>query len=308
MTGLRPGSTIGPKVRNFFANDDTPPFKAGRVMGERNVDSENAPESYALDQAGDEEMHQEGLPVAIERISLLGVPLDIVPQEQLLGAIINLLLSKKGGNVVLLSLWDLLRARGSNEYRTYVLNASLVIPISKSMVGGARFLTGKTPIRYMPFDFVVSVLTILEQREFSVYLLGGRQWILKKTEKNIRQTFPHLRIVGRYPGGFKRREEAPLLQAIRKAAPSLLLVGKGVRGGEKWIARNNTRLNQGFRLWCSDLFEVFAKRKKRPSRAVFDHGLEWVGYCFLRPIRFFRVFLYLYYKALLVIYRLSKKR
>jgi N-acetylglucosaminyldiphosphoundecaprenol N-acetyl-beta-D-mannosaminyltransferase len=271
------------------------------------VDSQSAPASSALDQDGDGErpLIEEG-PPAIERISLLGVPLDIVPQEQLPFAIIDLLSSKKGGNIVLLSLWDLLRARGANEYRTYVLNASLVIPISKSLVGGARFLTGKTPVRYMPFDFVVNVLDILERREFSIYLLGGGRRILKKTEKNIRQTFPHLRIVGRYIGAFKRREEAPLLQAIRKAAPSLLLVAKGVRGGERWIARNSARLNPGFRLWCSDLFEIFAKRKKRPSRVIFRWGLEWIGYCFRRPTRFFRVFLYFYYKILLIVYRLFK--
>jgi N-acetylglucosaminyldiphosphoundecaprenol N-acetyl-beta-D-mannosaminyltransferase len=272
------------------------------------VDLQNAAEPYSLDRAGSGVKPRKEGPVAVERISLLRVPLDIVPQEQLPDIIIGLLSSKKGGNVVLLSLWDLLRARGNNEYRSYVLNASLVIPISKSLVGGAHFLTGKTPIRYMPFDFVVSVLTILEKREFSIYLLGGKQRILKKTEKNIRQTFPQLRIVGRYIGGFKRHEEPTLLQAIRKAAPSLLLVGKGVRGEEKWIARNNTQLNQGFRLWCSDLFDVFAERRKRPTRAVFDYGMEWIGYCFRKPVRFFRVFPYFYYKILLVIYRLFKKR
>ncbi|MDR3336138.1 MAG: WecB/TagA/CpsF family glycosyltransferase [Treponema sp.] len=261
----------------------------------------------ALDSFGEEEKPGGGGPVAVERISLLRVPLDIVPQEQLPNIIIDLLSSKNGGNIVLLSLWDLLRARGSNEYRSYVLNASLVIPISKSLAGGARFLTGKTPIRYMPFDFVVSVLTILEKREFSVYLLGSKQRILKKAEKNVRQTFPQLRIVGRYAGGFKRQEEATLLQAIRKAAPSLLLVGKGVRGEERWIARSNAQLNRGFRLWCSDLFDVFAERKKRPSRAVFDRGMEWIGYCFQNPILFFRVFPYFYYKILLIVNRLFVK-
>jgi hypothetical protein len=35
MAGLRPGSTIGPKVRNFLANDDTPPFRAGRAIRPR---------------------------------------------------------------------------------------------------------------------------------------------------------------------------------------------------------------------------------------------------------------------------------
>jgi N-acetylglucosaminyldiphosphoundecaprenol N-acetyl-beta-D-mannosaminyltransferase len=242
-----------------------------------------------------------------ERISLLKVPLDIVTREHLPDLILQLLNSEKGGNIVLLSLWDLLKARRNGEYRTFVTGASLVIPISKSLVGGARFLTGKTPIRYMPFEFVVGVLTILEKREFSAYLLGGKRKILKKTEKNIRQTFPHLRVVGRYPGGFKRQEEATLLQAIRKAAPSLLLVGKGVKGGERWIARNSSRLNQGLRLWCSDLYDVFAERKKRPSRGVFENGLEWVGFCFHNPLLVFRFFPYLRYKFLLLIYKIFKK-
>jgi N-acetylglucosaminyldiphosphoundecaprenol N-acetyl-beta-D-mannosaminyltransferase len=156
----------------------------------------------------------------------------------------------------------------------------------------------------MPFDFVVSLLTILENREFSCYLLGSKSKVLLKTEKNIRQTFPRLRIVGRYPGYFKRQEESTLIQAIRKASPSLLLTGKGVRGEERWIARHNNVLGNGLRLWCSDLFDVFAERKKHPSRAVFDNGLEWVGYCFHNPIKFFRLFPYIYYKILLLIYKL----
>jgi N-acetylglucosaminyldiphosphoundecaprenol N-acetyl-beta-D-mannosaminyltransferase len=215
--------------------------------------------------------------------------------------------SGQGKNIVLLSLWDLLRARRNGEYRSFVLKAALVIPISKSLIRGARFLTGKTPVRYMPFDFVIRLLTILEAREYSLYLLGGKPRILGKSEKNIRQTFPQLRVVGRYTGSFKRNEELTLLQAIRKASPSLLLVGKGVHGGERWIARNNAMLNSGLRLWCSDLFAVFAERKKRPSQAVFDRGLEGIGYCFQNPLRFFRIFPYFYYKLLLVVYRLFKR-
>jgi N-acetylglucosaminyldiphosphoundecaprenol N-acetyl-beta-D-mannosaminyltransferase len=248
----------------------------------------------------------ESKPLA-EKISLLKVPLNIVPEEHLQDIIFRLLDSEKGENIVLLSVWDLLKARRNGEYRTFISEASLVIPISKSLVGGAKFLTGKAPIRYMPFDFVVNILTMLENREFSVYLLGGKRKILVKAEKNIRETFPHLRVVGRYPAGFKRQEEGPLFQAIRKASPSLLLVGKGVKGGERWIARNNNQLNRGLRLWCSDLYDVFAKRKRRPSRGVFDKGLEWIGFCIRNPLLIFRFFPYLRYKFLLLFYKLLKK-
>jgi len=138
--------------------------------------------------------------VGKERVKLLNVPVDNIAPEQLSEFIYDLLKEKKEHNIVLLSLWDLLRARGNNDYRSYVQRASLVIPISKSLVSGIKFLTGVKAHRYMPFDFIVSLLTILEAREFSCYLLGGKTKIVLKTEKNIRQTFPKLRIVGRFPG------------------------------------------------------------------------------------------------------------
>ena len=238
------------------------------------------------------------------RVNLLKVPVDIISPDQLGPFVYDLIKEEKEHNIVLLSLWDLLRAMRSGEYRTYVLRASLVIPISKSIISGVKFLTGKKAYRYMPFDFIVSILTILENREFSCYLLGGKIKVLLKTEKNIRQTFPRLRIVGRFPGHFRRQEEATIIKAIKKASPSLLLVGKGIRGKERWIARNNLSLGKGMRLWCSDIYDVFAERKKHPSRAAFDSGLEWIGYCFQNPLKFFRIFPYFYYKIILLINKL----
>ena len=244
----------------------------------------------------------------IQRVKLLNVPVDIVAPDQLSSVVYDLLREGKEHNIVLLSLWDLLRARRNNDYRSYVLGASLVIPISKSMIGGIKFLTGKKAFRYMPFDFIVGLLTILEVREYSCYLLGSKIKVLLKTEKNIRQTFPKLRIVGRFPGYFKRHDEITIIQAIKKASPSLLLVGRGIRGKERWIVKNNLTLgNSGLRLWCSDIFDVFAERKRRPSRRAFDLGLEWLGYCFQKPHKFFRIFSFIYYKLLLVFHKLFVK-
>jgi N-acetylglucosaminyldiphosphoundecaprenol N-acetyl-beta-D-mannosaminyltransferase len=236
----------------------------------------------------------------IERISLLKVPLDIVSPDELEETVYELLESGKGQDVILLSLWDLLKARRHYEYRPFVQRAAMIIPISKSLVKGARFLIKKKVYRYMPFDFVISLLSILEKRELSVYLLGGRMRSLKRAEKNLRQTFPRLRIVGRFVGNFKHQEESTILQAIRKAAPSLLLVGKGIKGGEAWIARHDFQLNQGLRLWCSDLFDIFAERKRRPSRKVFERGFEWIIFCIHRPWRIFRIFPFFYYNFLLL--------
>jgi N-acetylglucosaminyldiphosphoundecaprenol N-acetyl-beta-D-mannosaminyltransferase len=243
-----------------------------------------------------------------KRVEVLKVPVDIVVRENMEAVIFGLLEKNNGGNIVLLSLWDLLRARRNGEFRNYLKNAALVLPISKSIVNGMRFLTGQTPARYMPFDFIVNILTILERREFSVYLLGGKPRLLTLAEKNIRQTFPKLRIVGRFPGIIKKQVEETLLQVIRKSAPSLLLIGYGVPGRERWVAKNTYRLNTGLRLWCSDIYDVFAKRRRRPSRAVFERGFEWIGLCIQSPIRVFRIFSYIRYIFLLLFYKLFKKK
>ena len=247
-----------------------------------------------------------GLP-GIERLHLLKVPLDILPPENIPDVAAALLATGGNRQIVLLSLWDLLRARRNAEYRAYVLNAALVIPISKSLVSGAHFLTGKTPVRYMPFEFVVKLLTALETGSRSLYLLGSRRRSLQTAERNLRHTFPGVRIVGRCAGWFHKQDEANILQAIRKSSPSLLLVGNGVPGDEKWIARNQSSLCPGIQLWCSDLFDVFAERKKRPSRAVFARGLEGILLCFRFPWRIFRFFPYMYYKLLILFYRLFKR-
>ena len=242
-----------------------------------------------------------------QRVNFLDVPIDIIAPDQIGNVIYEFLDKKEGRNIVLLSLWDLLRARRNSEYGKYVRNAALVIPISKSIVSGIRFLTGHKAFRYMPFDFIVNLLGILERREFSCYILGCKKSVLLKAERNIRQTFPKLLVVGRFAGYFKRQEEPVIIEAIRKASPSLLLVGKGVRGEERWIARNNASLGVGLRMWCSDLFEVFSERRKHPSRAVFDSGLEWVGYCFQEPFKFFRIFSFIYYNLLLLSNKLFVK-
>jgi N-acetylglucosaminyldiphosphoundecaprenol N-acetyl-beta-D-mannosaminyltransferase len=197
----------------------------------------------------------------------------------------------------------LLRARHNAEYRQYISTAALIIPISGSVTRGVRFLHGKKCAHFMPFNFIINLLTILEKREFTVYLLGAKAAVLSKTEKHIHETFPRLRIIGRFPGHFKAQNQDTLVQVIRKSAPSLLLVNQGVPGAEKWIARNNVKLNKGLRLWGCDIFDVFAERRRRPSQWAFNKGLEWVGWCFQNPFRFFRIFLYFYYNYLLIMYK-----
>jgi len=249
---------------------------------------------------------EEDKPNPVKRISILKVPVDIVSEEALEDTIHALI--KMGGKhqIVLLSIWDLMRARRNAEYRAMINNASLIIPVSLSIVKAARFLKRELPVRFMPFEFIIKTLNALDHRNKTVYLLGSRKRHLQTSERNIRSTFRGLRIVGRYAGYYNRQAEGAVISAIQKAQPNLLLVGKGVNGRERWIYRNLKHFDSGLFLWCSNSFDVFAERAYRPSKGVFARGLEWIPYTLRRPWKIPRILTFFWFKILLIVYRLRK--
>jgi len=238
----------------------------------------------------------------VNRVSVLGVPVDILPFEGIEELVLRFA-DGKNHQIVLLSLWDLMRARRSGEFRTMIAGASLVLPISLAITKGAHFLRKPEPVRYMPFEFVVKLLAALEKRGKSVYLLGSTRTSIQRAERNIKSTFPGLRVVGRFAGRYPKQLELSIVEAVKKATPSLLLVGAGVPGREKWIPRNLARFNTGIYLWCSDLFEIFAERRSKPSKALFRAGLEWLPFLLRRPWKAYRFFIYLWYEILLLVAR-----
>jgi N-acetylglucosaminyldiphosphoundecaprenol N-acetyl-beta-D-mannosaminyltransferase len=244
--------------------------------------------------------------LAIERIEFLKVPLDIVPPEELESVVLDLLSREGPQHVMLVSIWDVLRARHRGEFRNMVLKATLVIPTSKSIVRGARFLKKRPPVRYQPFNFIISALGTLERYYKSLYLLGAHHRSLLQAERNVRSTFPHLSVVGRFAGYYHKSMERNILTAIVKSNPSLVIVGNGVPGGQKWIHKNRARLHSGIFFWNADVIDIFSERKRRVSEKTFERGLEYLPLVAKKPLRFFRIFQYLWYNVILLYYRLFR--
>ncbi len=241
-----------------------------------------------------------------KRIFLLNVPVDIVSEDLLEDVISDLLLDKGKHQIVFLTLRGLLKARGNSEYADTVRKASLVIPTSKRILKGAKFLGKTEPVRFMPFDFAIKLLGILEKHHHSLYLAGSKPAELQITTNNLRDSFPGLGIVGRYAGFFKKEAEDNMILAIKKASPSLILVGNGIPGRSNWFSKNMDNLNPGLFLWCGNCFDIFSGKKKKISKKSWESGAFtfWEGV--RKPWKVFMIFPHIYYLLLLMIYRIRK--
>lgn len=246
--------------------------------------------------------------MSINRIFLLGVPVDICAPENLETEILELLAKPGTKQIVFLSIWNLLKARHKGDFSEAVKNADLILPISKSILKGAKFLKMDVPVRYNPFSAVIQILGILDSHYKSLYLFGSNKKTLSKTEHNVRDTFRNLRIIGRYVGYYPKSVENNIVEAIFKAQPSLVLLSDGIKEKNCWAYRRRNRFSSSIFLYYKDAFGIFSERVKRVSEKTFDKGHEMWFELVHNPFKVFLIFPYLFYIACLVWYKLFKKK
>lgn len=243
----------------------------------------------------------------VKRSNLLGVPIDGFSMQNLEEVVRQMATGSDKNQIVLLDLWGLMRARRNDLFFRTLHEAALVLPTSKNIVKAAKFLKKEPLERVYPFDFIITLLGILEKFNQSLYILGSKNRNLNIIAGNMRTSFPKLRIVGRHTGYYKRDREQDIKTAIKKASPSLLLVGFGIKGKDTWIFENKKHLSPGIYLWDGFCLDIFSGKRKKISKRSWESGSYFLKDLIKRPWRVFRVFIYLYYFILLAIYRLKRK-
>ncbi len=242
----------------------------------------------------------------LKRIKVLNVPVDMVDPEMAVRAMETLLESGQQHQIVFLTLSGLLRARRDPELARCIRDAAVVLPVSLAIVTGARFLDAGRLSLFNSFEFIIRLLSLLERSKGTVYLLGSQKQTLETAEENLLGSFHGIRVVGRFYGYFPKELEGNIITAIKKSSPNLIMVGKGVAGKDKWISRHKKDFNPGLSVWVGNCFEVFSGREKQTSRKLHAVGLGGLSDIWRRPWRLLKVFSYLRYFALLLIYRIFK--
>jgi N-acetylglucosaminyldiphosphoundecaprenol N-acetyl-beta-D-mannosaminyltransferase len=242
----------------------------------------------------------------VKRIKVLDVPVDSFDPDMAGAIVMRLLENGEHNQIVFLSLRGLLRARHDPELMRCLRDAALILPTSLPIVTGARFLRAGSLALINTFEHTIRILSVIEKAKGSVYLLGARKAVLEVAEENLKGSFHGIRVVGRFFGFYPKTVEGDIVTAIKKSAPSMVLVGSGVPGKDKWILRHRKELNPGISLWAGNCFEIFAGLEKQTSRKLHAAGLGVLSGIGRRPWRLAVVFPYFYYLVLLLGYRIFR--
>lgn len=242
------------------------------------------------------------------RISFMKIPVDILEEKNLESRILKMLDNGCSNQIVFLNFTDFIKARSRKDFRKLLEDSALILPSSSLLTKGIRFLYGMVSPVYINYDFVLRILSILEKNSKSIYIIGSNRKNILTSEKNLKDSYPGLHLVGRSSSMYRKEEEKDITLAIKKSSPSLLLAGSGLKGRNLWLHANREKFNPGLTLWSPDCFEIFSGKKKRPSRKISGRFFYRLKHSLLRPWRILYLFPFLSFHINLLIYKLFKTK
>lgn len=111
------------------------------------------------------------------------------------------------------------------------------------------------------FSSLLHVLSLLEERGGSIFLLGGNPRQCNTVYTNCKHTFPKLNILGRHPGFTSIKQGKDVIKALQKLRPGLLLLGNNMKDGDVWLFENRDLLPPSICLWLPDCFLRMAQNE-----------------------------------------------
>src|SRR5919201_556535 len=166
-----------------------------------------------------------------ERVSLMGMQIDRVTENQAVATIGRSLAAGRGGWVITPNLEHLRQFSKQADLRPFFENADLVLADGMPLVWASRLAGTPLPARVAGSDLIWSLSSEAGRRGSSVFVLGGTREAGWEAARRLKEKCPGLRIAGMIypPHGFERDDRAmeQIESILVDLEPDIVYVGLG---------------------------------------------------------------------------------
>ena len=187
-------------------------------------------------------------------IAILGVPFDGVTLAEALALTGEMIAAGQPHYATTVGVDFLVEAQEDVELRRILFDAHLILAEETAVVRASKILGNPLPECVTVPNLIPQLLTLAEQKNWRVFLLGGDDAVAGK----IRARHPKLQLVGAYLPPDKpllEMDHADILRRLREARPDVLLVAFGCPKQEKWINMNYREAGVPFVLGAGTTFD-----------------------------------------------------
>ena len=132
-------------------------------------------------------------------------------------------------------------------------------------------------------DLFLRLISLSAEEGWKVFLLGASPQSNAIASRELVNTYPALKIVGRQDGYFK--DSSAVVDQINRSEADLLFVAMGTPRQELWIAEQMTRLRATFCMGVGGSLDVIGGAGKRAPVLFRKTGTEWLFRLLVQPSR-----------------------
>ena len=206
---------------------------------------------------------------------------------------VNELINKPGNHYVVTPNSDIVvKMQDDPELLDICNRADLILTDGQIVVKLSKRLGTPIKERVAMTDFVWDVMDLADEKGYKIVLFGGKEEVLDKATKKIKEKYPKLIIVDSYspPYGFENNPEQLEVanQRIKKSDADILIVFLGCPKQEKFIAKNKDIYCVPISITMGGCVDFIAGGVKRAPQWMQDAGLEWFYRFLQEPRRMFK--------------------
>lgn len=224
----------------------------------------------------------------LEKVDILGIPFVNTTKAKFVQKLDEHLAKQQKAFVVTANPEIVMKAKEDEQYKNVIDQATYITADGIGVVKAAQLLNKPIPERVTGYDTMLDLLQLAEEKQYSIYLLGGQEETLKKAMSKIQENHPKIKIVGQRNGYFDWNNNT-IQKEILLTKPDLIFVALGVPKQEMWIAQNLPAFEKGVCLGVGGSFDVIAGTVERAPEIWQKANLEWFYRLIKQPSRWRRM-------------------
>ena len=232
--------------------------------------------------------------LAHERIDLLGVLVSAINLMLACEIIDDWLKRRVKTYVCVAPVATLVECQRNPDYKNVVNQAGMVTPDGMPLVWLGKCAGNKTIERTYGPDLMLKLCGFGESRGYKHFFLGSLPQVCEQLERNLRQQFPELKVVGKISPPFEdsvQLQEAAVLEKINQQDPDILWVSLGSPKQDFWMVRHRPLLNVPVMIGIGAAFDFLSGAKPQAPRWMQRAGLEWLFRLGSEPRRLWKRYL-----------------
>lgn len=223
-----------------------------------------------------------------KKVNILNVYFDNMTQEGLVSQLNQTIKLQQKTFVVTANPEIVMYANQNSDYMEILKKADYITADGIGIVKGARILGTPIVERVAGYDLMLELLKNANQFNYSIYLVGAKEEVIKKAAKKIKDDYPNIVLKGYQNGYFELTNEKVLNKALQAQA-DIIFVALGFPKQEKWIQNYLNQSSKGLAMGVGGSFDAFTGTVKRAPDLIIKMNIEWLYRLVKQPTRFKRM-------------------